>query len=124
MFLLSLLDPTALSELSLPRRLRPPQPLSPDDIDAAIFRALRALQQALAQRKLTIEPEERKMARAFMASIVPPHAGLLYEEVNERLNEATRNLLSHMVAARKVYAMCRALQYTHAAADEASVDAE
>ena len=81
MFLLSLLDPTALSELSLPRRLRPPQPLSPEEIDAAIVRSMRLLQQALAQRKLTMERAERDMARAFMVSIVPPRNGLLYEEV-------------------------------------------
>ena len=73
---------------------------------------MRTLQQALAQRKLTIEQEERKMARAFMASIVPPHAGLLYEEVNERLNEATRNLLSHMVATQGLRDVPRAEVYT------------
>lgn len=105
MFLLSLLDPSALSELSLPARRRPPPPATPGQRASATARSLRALQASLARdRGIVMEPKERETAQMYLESVALGEKALTLAEVDDRLTEAVHTLFSYVVMARRAYA--------------------
>ena len=105
MFLLRLIDASALSTLSLPLHRRP---ATERQREAAIHEALRALQNTLQERKgFELEPMERRTAHAYLRVCAAADVSLTPEQLDHRLYEGAHEVYNNILSARATYAQYR-----------------